>query len=268
MIQGYAIYERTLRDMDCGPIYVGSVRSSKPNFDVQKACERRWKQEDRKGICGHKGNFDSRIIYSELRSDAPEMSEKQYRIRVAVDEHHAWENVPEEIRLNKIDPLIQSNLLVLNEEILRLAGRIGGLKNKENRVGFFAMTPEQKSAVSRNNGRKTFKALNANPEFAKAHSERMRARYSNLEFAKAHSERMKVRRADPEFIKRHLESLKVFNADPVIAKAFLERTKVFNHTRWHVNRGIIKEDCELCQNLPMAAERAAEREAETQKVLQ
>jgi hypothetical protein len=43
------------------------------------------------------------------------------------------------------------------------------------------------------------KALNADPEFAAAHRERMKALNADPEFAAAHRARMKALHADPEF---------------------------------------------------------------------
>lgn len=63
MILGYAIYLRTHRAT--GKQYGGMVWWTKPNQTAEKACMRRWKNQDRHGIHGFFGGFDSQIILRE-----------------------------------------------------------------------------------------------------------------------------------------------------------------------------------------------------------
>jgi tetratricopeptide (TPR) repeat protein len=71
------------------------------------------------------------------------------------------------------------------------------------------------------------KALNADPEFAKARDARTKALHADPEFAKARDERLKALNADPEFAKAHAECgrkhMKALNADPEFKKASAER---------------------------------------------
>jgi hypothetical protein len=105
MIQGYAIYLRTHRET--GKQYGGMCWWTKPTQTPEKACKRRWRTEDMKGIGGLFGGFDSKIILSEKRADAPEMSEGLYRIRIFVDESKVVDRIPRKKRLNRISPLVQ-----------------------------------------------------------------------------------------------------------------------------------------------------------------
>jgi hypothetical protein len=67
------------------------------------------------------------------------------------------------------------------------------------------------------------KALNADPEFAKARDERLKALNADPEFAKARGEGLKALHADPEFAKARDEHMKALNADPEFKKARDER---------------------------------------------
>ena len=80
-------------------------------------------------------------------------------------------------------------------------------------------------------GRKQLKALNADPEFAKARDECLKALNADPEFAKARDECLKALHADPEFAKARDERLKALNADPEFAKARDARTKALNARR-------------------------------------
>lgn len=124
MIQGYAIYLRTHRKT--GKQYGGMTWWTKPTQTAQRACRIRWQAEDRNGIRGLFGGFDSQIILSERRCDIPLCSDGLYRIRIAVDESAVVESIPVDVRLNKISPLLQLHGLALNEALLGVGGRIGG----------------------------------------------------------------------------------------------------------------------------------------------
>lgn len=141
MIQGYAIYLRTHRAT--GKQYGGLVWWTKPNGSAEKSCTRRWKTEDRDGIRTLFGGFDSKIILSEKRETSPPMSEGMYRIRMLVDEDTAVTGIPKERRLNLMLPLAQINHASIREDCTRigglLTGRANGLRNKESRIGIFAV---------------------------------------------------------------------------------------------------------------------------------
>lgn len=134
MIQGYAIYLRTHRET--GKQYAGCVWGTKPNWTAEKACASRWRVEDCKGISGLFGGFDSEIILSERRKDAPEMSDGLYRIRIAVDETKIIDAIPMALRLNLVSPLVQSQIGLMRDVTLGLGGRlqgpIQGRKNAES----------------------------------------------------------------------------------------------------------------------------------------
>lgn len=121
MIQGYAIYLRTHRET--GKQYGGCVWGTKPNWTAEKACARRWRIEDKLGICGIFGGFESKIILFENRSNAPDMSDGLYRIRILADESAVVADIPSHLRLNKVSPLMQITNGMLRESILGLGGR-------------------------------------------------------------------------------------------------------------------------------------------------
>ncbi len=129
MIQGYAIYLRT--HLATGKQYAGCVWGTKGNWTAEKACMRRWRQEDRAGIRGLFGGFDSKIILSEKRSAAPQCSEGLYRIRIAVDENHVVNSIPITLRLNVAAPLSQLDVGFFNEEYHRIGGRAAGREVKQ-----------------------------------------------------------------------------------------------------------------------------------------
>lgn len=124
MIQGYAIYLRTHRKT--GQQYGGMVWWTTPTQTAEKACRIRWQAEDRRGIRCLFGGFDSKIMYTEKRTNAPVMSEGLYRIRIAVDEQKIVDTILPALRLNRVDPLMQLYGVSLNEAILGVGGRIGG----------------------------------------------------------------------------------------------------------------------------------------------
>lgn len=130
MVQGYAIYLRTHRET--GKQYAGCVWGTKLDWTPEKGCKRRWADENRNGICGFSDGFDSEIVFSERRADAPEMSDGFYHIRIAVDEAKAMEAIPEDRRLNKISPLIQLHPNWLDETIRAQGRKKSGQISKES----------------------------------------------------------------------------------------------------------------------------------------
>src|SRR5258708_28898728 len=141
MIQGYAIYLRTHRET--GRQYGGCVWWTNSNGTAEKSCARRWKIEDRIGIRGLFGGFDSKMILTEVRSDAPEMSEGLYRIRIASDEQTTIDRIAADRRLNLINPLGVFGGLELREEFCRLGGRNAAQACKEKGIGIFGLSEDQ-----------------------------------------------------------------------------------------------------------------------------
>jgi hypothetical protein len=164
MIQGYAIYLRTHRET--GKQYAGAVWGSGSSWSPEKAATIRWKAEDRKGIRKLFGGFESKILLSERRDDAPTCSETLYRIRIAVDEDRAIMQIPSGLRLNIVSPLIHCHPLFANEETARANGRrmgaINGPKsnitNKKNGTGIYGLTQAQKIERGRKAGQTNLKS--------------------------------------------------------------------------------------------------------------
>ena len=163
MIQGYAIYLRTHRTT--GKQYAGAVWGSKSTWTPEKAAAIRWRQEDKAGIRGVFGGFDSEVILSEKRSDAPECSEMLYRIRIAVDEDRIIMRIPQAVRLNLISPLVHLDPRFASEEMCRAGGRVSGAANGRKRAqqlretdpGYYARMRSQRDpakcrAASRRSG--------------------------------------------------------------------------------------------------------------------
>ena len=165
MIQGYAIYLRTHRKT--GKQYGGCVWWTKATQTVEAACRNRWTAENRIGIGGLFGGFNSQIILSEKRNTVPNISDGLYRIRIAVDEAKIVEAIPEKLRLNRISPLAQLQLGLIREvtlglggrttharhpELAKLAGQRNGRKNAENKIGFCGRTSEQMKVDGRKGG--------------------------------------------------------------------------------------------------------------------
>jgi hypothetical protein len=122
MIRGYGIYIGM--NVQTGMMYAGSVHSSKANWTPEKGLTQRIRAHEKDG----KVTFAWRLVHSENREVAglSHISEKYYKIRIAVDEDRVIQNIPIDRRLNKISPLIQIDTWAMNEEMQRLGGRIGG----------------------------------------------------------------------------------------------------------------------------------------------
>ncbi len=94
------------------------------------------------------------------------------------------------------------------------------------------MNPKNKTGLCRSCG---MRKLNADPEFAEAHRERMRKLHADPEFAEAHreraSERMRKLHADPEFAEAHRERMRKLHADPEFAEAHRERMRKLHAER-------------------------------------
>lgn len=98
---------------------------TKPELTAIFCARRRWQEEDKKGIRGTHGGFDSKIVLSETRDECSECSEGLYRIRILVDESKVVDAIPVSLRLNLISPMMQCNVGLLKESTLGSGGRTG-----------------------------------------------------------------------------------------------------------------------------------------------
>jgi hypothetical protein len=153
MIQGYAIYLRTHRET--GKQYGGCVWWSDSAQTAEKACARRWKREDREGIAGLFGGFDSRIVLIEKREDTSKCSDGLYRIRIAVDEQKTIDTILPERRLNVADPLKGMGLI---PDTCVVGGQRGAKTCKHRGIGIFGMSLDQRRQAQRNQPREIQRA--------------------------------------------------------------------------------------------------------------
>jgi hypothetical protein len=233
MIQGYAIYLRTHRET--GKQYGGCVWGSKPNWVAEKACIKRWRAEDLAGIHKYFGGFDSEIVLSEKRENAPEMSERLYQIRIAVDESAVVDNIPAEKKLNVLSPLTQIDRHWLTEEMARLGGKIGGLtagtKTYVQRLGIFGLPANQWKKIHSDGGRasgilhKKQKIGIFAPDYDKTAAGKIGGKRTHL---------------------LHPTLAREWGLKNV-ASGHLARISCFAaHIRWHVARSISKSTCRFC----------------------
>jgi hypothetical protein len=225
MIQGYAIYLRTHRET--GQQYVGCVWGSKVNWVAEKACVKRWKYEDWLGIAGLFGGFDSTIVLTEKRVDAPAMSEGLYHIRIAVDEARVMEAIPTVLCLNKISPLLQLKPNWLNEEIRKLgqqkAGRRNAVSGHMRRIGALGRTHAHQVAAGQAN-------------VTSGHIYRVNA-------ALTADDRHRI----VVLGGRAAVAAKRAKGTPIFPVGVQQRNGVrAMHRRWHILRGIVNPRCELC----------------------
>ncbi len=255
MIQGYAIYLRTHRET--GRQYGGCVWWTNSNGTAEKSCARRWKIEDRIGIRGLFGGFDSKMILTEVRSDAPEMSEGLYRIRIASDEQTTIDRIAADRRLNLINPLGVFGGLELREEFCRLGGRNAAQACKEKGIGIFGLSEEQQ----KQNG---FASLNNQPREIRAEIGK-KCRDGKIgifapgyDFGKGGRAGGSIggRSKSPAKIAASLKNLPSVEIKRANGKKAKEQgtgifssgydTRTAMHVRWHVKRNIQNSKCSLC----------------------
>ena len=116
MIQGYGIYIGT--NLQTGMMYAGHVHSSKSDWTPELGFKRRIARPEKEGKVG----FAWLLLHSENRAAVglSDISEKLYKIRIAVDEDRVMQNIPKSRRVNKISPLTQVDTLTMNEENLHV----------------------------------------------------------------------------------------------------------------------------------------------------
>lgn len=225
MIQGYAIYLRTHRET--GQQYAGAVWGSKEHWLAKKACLRRWKEEDKAGLAGVFGDFDSEIILVERRADAPAMSDGLYHIRIAVDEAKAIEEIPTLLCLNRVSPLLQLNSKWLNEEIHAIgrqkAGRHNASSGHMKRISALGRTPEHQRMAGLAN-------------VANGHLEKLNAATSQKE----RSRRGKLGGPASVAAKR-AKGIPIFPVGLQRANGILT-----THRRYHIAKRVLNPKCELC----------------------
>jgi hypothetical protein len=253
MIHGYAIYLRT--HQLTGKQYGGCVWWTKRDWTAEKSCLRRWRREDRDGIRGLFGGFSSEIVLTKNRRDIPICSEGMYHIRIAVDEAAVIDAIPPAFRLNKTSPLLQLNSASTSEEIVRFANEI----QRENNLGIYGITFEQKQAIGRKNYTNKVGLFNiAAEEWEKIHraggSKSGRKHKENGTGIFAPEARVKMMAGVRRWHEQHpeLDRLRGQKAGRQrVESGHLARISRFAaHMRWHTSRGISKPTCRFCLQTP------------------
>lgn len=278
MIQGYAIYLRTHHKT--GKQYGGCVWGAKPNWSPEKACMRRWAQEDREGIRGLFGGFDSTILLTERRGDAPEMSERLYRIRIAVDEEKVVQLIASNRRLNLISPLSlgldfsgetqraagQKSLIAQSRKARAANGRKAAQTHKQNGTGFYSKRHQAAAGKLGGHASAAKRAQLKVGIFAEGVRSRGGITSGNgavqnqtgihaLGFDRGLGARTAMKRKTGLFgisAKQHsLNSQKAGQTTAAIPGHFARIApnggRAASHLRWHIKRGIVSPNCRLCR---------------------
>jgi len=91
-------------------------------------------------------------------------------------------------------------------------------------------------------------AVNNSPEVKEKQREGHRRQWKSLSAVKlqAVKQERKARFADEDYKNRKVADLMKYARNPDRKPERTQNARLVNHTRWHVNRSIVKEDCGLC----------------------